>query len=93
MDAGDFAFLLLRNKSDLPEKTVQPPAAREYAEMKGRDRLSRCVSKDGRRRLDAIRIFPQEGTQEAPKEHIRLHPKVVDLENENKKQQSKWCHC
>ena len=34
-NASDFPFLLLGNKSDLPDKAVQPSAAREFAQMNG----------------------------------------------------------
>jgi Ras-related protein Rab-7A len=34
-NAGDFPFLLFGNKADLPNKAVQPSAAREYAEING----------------------------------------------------------
>jgi Ras-related protein Rab-7A len=92
-NADDFAFLLLGNKSDLPSKAVQPSTAREYAEMNGGMLFYEVSAKTADNVQTAFESIVRKALEKAPKEDFRIPAAVVDLENKNKKQESKGCPC
>jgi Ras-related protein Rab-7A len=90
-NADDFPFLLLGNKADLPNKAVQPSAAREYAEMNGGMLFFEVSAKTADNVQTAFEAVVRRALEKAPKEEFSLPVSV--LENEQHGQQAKAPCC
>ena len=87
----DFPFLLLGNKCDLPDKAVQPAAAREYASQNGEMIFYEVSAKTAESVQTAFEAIVRRALEKAPKEEYTLPPSVVDVNNKQTKQEG--CSC
>ena len=90
-NADDFAFLLLGNKSDLPEKAVQQSAAREFAQMNGDMLFYEVSAKTSDNVQTAFESIVKRALEKAPKDDFQIPSSVVQLENEKDKKSG--CSC
>ncbi|KAK8866274.1 hypothetical protein M9Y10_009233 [Tritrichomonas musculus] len=90
-NADDFAFLLLGNKSDLPEKAVQQSAAREFAQMNGDMLFYEVSAKTADNVQTAFEAIVKRALEKAPKDDFQIPSSVVQLENKQDKKSG--CSC
>ncbi|OHT11232.1 Ras-related protein Rab-7b [Tritrichomonas foetus] len=90
-NADDFAFLLLGNKSDLPEKAVQPSAAREFAQMNGDMLFFEVSAKTADNVQTSFEAIVRRALEKAPKDDFQIPSSVVKLENQQ--DTKKGCSC
>lgn len=91
-NADDFPFLLLGNKSDLPDKSVQASAAREFAQMNGDMLFFEVSAKTADNVQTSFEHIVRRALEKAPKDDFHIPSAVVQLE---KKDQDKGngCNC
>jgi Ras-related protein Rab-7A len=90
--ADDFPFLLLGNKSDLSTKTVQPSAAREYAEVNGGMLFYEVSAKTGDNVQTGFEAVVKKALEAAPKDDFRLSGVALDQANP-KSPTKEGCSC
>lgn len=88
-----YPFLLLGNKCDLPEKSVQPSAAREYAQMNGDMIFYEVSAKTAENVQTAFEAVVRKALAKAPKDDYVIPPQVVDLEKQNDQNAKSGCSC
>ena len=90
-NSDDFPFLLLGNKSDLPDKAVQESAAREYASMNGDMLFYEVSAKTADNVQTAFEAIVQRALQRAPKDDYNIPASVMNDLNKDKDQKSNGC--
>lgn len=90
-NADDFSFLLLGNKSDLPEKAVQKSAAREFAEMNGNMLFFEVSAKTADNVQTAFEAIVRRALEKTPNDDYQIPSSVVQLENKQEKKSG--CSC
>ena len=91
-NADDFPFLLLGNKCDLPDKVIQPSAAREFAQMNGDMLFFEVSAKTTDNVQTAFESIVRKALEKAPKDDYVIPQTVVGLENKQEKKDSN-CDC
>lgn len=89
--AEDFPFLLLGNKSDLPNKAVKDSAAREYAQMNGDMLFFEVSAKTSDNVQSAFEAVVKKALEKTGKEDFSIPASVVKLDSNGKK--SDGCSC
>ncbi|EAY15800.1 small GTP-binding protein, putative [Trichomonas vaginalis G3] len=90
-NASDFPFLLLGNKSDLPDKAVQPSAAREFAQMNGDMIFEEVSAKTAEGVQTAFEAIVRKALEKAPAQDFVLPQSVVNIENKPAEKQGGCC--
>ena len=88
-DSDDFPFLLLGNKTDLPEKAVEETAAREYAKNNGDMLFYEVSSKTGDNIQEAFEAIIKQGIEKKPEDDFQIPSSVVTLESRETKSKPK----
>lgn len=73
----DFPYLLLGNKSDLPDKAVQPSAAREYAQMNGEMIFMEVSAKTSEGVQTAFEKIVTKALEKVPEDPGFILPEIV----------------
>ena len=89
-NTAEFPFLLLGNKSDLPDHAVQISAAREFAQMNGEMLVYEVSAKTAEGVQTAFEAIVKKALEKAPKEPDFVLPQTV-LNNETKPAQKSGC--
>ena len=89
-NTADFPFLLLGNKSDLPDHAVQISAAREFAQMNGEMLVYEVSAKTAEGVQTAFEAIVKKALEKAPKDPDFVLPPNV-LNNEPKQVQKSGC--
>jgi Ras-related protein Rab-7A len=91
-NASEFPFLLLGNKSDLPEKAVQISAAREFAQMNGEMLVYEVSAKTAEGVQSAFEAIVKKALEKAPKEPDFVLPQsVINTEQKPAENKSGCC--
>ena len=90
-NSSEFPFLLLGNKSDLPDKAVQPSAAREFAQMNGDMVFAEVSAKTAEGVQTSFESIVRKALEKAPKDDFVLPQSVVDPRKNSKTTQKSGC--
>ena len=90
-NSSEFPFLLLGNKSDLPDKAVQPSAAREFAQMNGDMVFAEVSAKTAEGVQTSFESIVRKALEKAPKDDFVLPQSVVDPSKNSKTTQKSGC--
>jgi len=82
-NSAEFPFLLLGNKSDLPEKAVQASAAREFAQMNGDMVFFEVSAKTAEGVQTSFEAIVRKALEKTPKEDFQLPHTVVNLDKKD----------
>ena len=90
-DSDDFPFMLLGNKSDLPDKAIEESAAREYASINGDMLFYEVSAKTAENVQTAFEAITRLALQKAPKNDFNIPASVMKDLNNNQEKKSGCC--